>query len=258
MSSQNEHSFYVEGRPSFADADQAFVVTFPDQVGPDDAAVYSAARIEQSRGWSGPWHEIESVELLGESPWSLTTTLGVFDDGVFRLVWIDDEGGETATEPVAHHYSAFYGCRPSIGQLALHLRHRLTDNTGQVDTFNDSTNPTLEAANGYLDEATQLFLNDVGIKVPGKFHGIARSLVALRAAQTAEGASRPAQIDTSQSNEKTLSAQYLDGVRNLKDQIRGEHGSATGGRARYSTIQVTGRRYAPFSQYENDELWRPV
>lgn len=169
-----------------------------------DGEAWVEARIEGSDLEAGPWAEIETIALdpVDTDPAdplsrSFTTELAT-DEVWFRVVFVDEDGDEQATDPIT-----MGSWRPTIGEVAAILRARTKPRHGQdpTGTFNANTRPTGDEVDALITQAcAQIAASFLG-DVPESSEDDARQAAALRTAvlievtypeQTEDGGLNPA------------------------------------------------------------------
>jgi hypothetical protein len=167
-----------------------FIVTLTDYTPAAryDGEPWTQARLEEAASRAGTYTPLETftldpVDADPEAPAarSFTSDLATLEAGWYRIVWLDEDGHNQATEPVLN--APF---RPSVADVARQISARTVANGGQQGTFTTATRPTATAVEGHIDDAAAVVLGKVGLQLPNGVWSIVRTVIAVRAAMLIE------------------------------------------------------------------------
>lgn len=133
-----------------------------------DGRRFTEAKIEEAVSEAGPWEPIQTLllEPADADPThpverTLTVTKAALVDGFYRVVWIDQEGSQTApTGPVETATEG--GPRPRVAEVAALLRARTKIKGGtEAGNFDSRTRPTGDEVDSLISEALDEVLGKV-------------------------------------------------------------------------------------------------
>lgn len=170
------------------------VVSFVDYtpVARFDENPWTDARIEGSDTADGPWAALETIALDPVDPDPANpqtrnlTTEEATDETWFRVVFVDADGDESATDPVRFP-TPNAALRPALREVGAIIRAytRSDASGGTAGTFTDNTSPTAAEVQEDITNATA----EVALRLPDDLAGLdeeivpfARRLAAIRAA----------------------------------------------------------------------------
>jgi hypothetical protein len=140
------------------------------------------------------------------STYDFETGNATLTQGWYRVVWIDEDGGEQATQWVALRTLSPYA--PTVADIATILRVRAVENGGvPVDTFTDQTNPTAQQVQQTIIMFAPLVLarlgrlDNLGCGNSEDLRAAATALAAQRVALEVEASYWPEEITESASVE---------------------------------------------------------
>lgn len=182
----------------------SFVVTFEGYLPAPrhDQTAWTAVRIEQGDTKIGPWTPIDTQSIepapdpADPPEYDFTTELASLFSGWYRVVFLDDEANESATDGVFRAAVPDDPRRPSVDDVALLLRTRtvkgsgsgLGGDTGSGDftTFDAGTRPTDSEASAIIGSAYSAMLARLQVPLIESQHGAFSHLVGLYAATLIE------------------------------------------------------------------------
>lgn len=187
----------------------SFVVTLTGYAPPPrtDSNPFRSAKIEEAATLAGPWTAIQTIALnpldtdaLKPIAREFTSGHAQYAEGFYRVVWVDNEGGETApTEPVQNMQPG--GTRPSVAEVAAKLRARTKVRGGaELGVFTEATRPTASEVDSLIDDALDDVLGKVQAPTAGsKYERRVRGAVCLYAAILVELSYFPEMVGTPKS-----------------------------------------------------------
>jgi hypothetical protein len=180
------------------------VVTLIDyQPGPRyDGQPWTKARIEEASASTGPWTAIDEVVLdpVDTNPSlprtrNFTTDNATLDHGWYRVVFIDADGSEQLTAPVA--FDAAVTWIPTVQDIAdlspVYTRGAIEQDGQELGTFDAGTDPTASQVQALIGVAVREVAGRVGLGVGAlNVHPeLARQTVAWHVAASIEAEKHP-------------------------------------------------------------------
>lgn len=215
------------------------VVTFIDYTPTPrfDDKPWTDARIEGADLLAGPWTEVETIPLdpvdtNPERPITRSFTTELAGDELwFRIVFVDEDGDESATDPVPAVADPAF--RPTLNDVGALLRARTKTTAAregayaqgeEIGTFNTDTRPSGTQVEALISQAVKAVAGRVG-DVPVVHEGTAQHLAAVYAAMLVESSYFPEQIENGQSPYERFRDLWRDEIEQLTARMTGASGS---------------------------------
>lgn len=241
-----------------------YVRNFTDyRPGPrDDGRPWTQARIEEAAdvaGAPGTWATIDTITFspVDTDPAAprlrdITTEDAALAAGWYRVVFVDADGDEQTTDPVAYPPSTTL--RPTLLEVGAILRARTrSDDTGQeIGTFDTTTRPTGDEVTTYITEAHDEVTLRLPDDLPARYIPFARRLIAMRAAMFIEVSFDPDRTGPDSAYGR-LKEQFDAGMAALMDAVADRGDAVT---SRIASPDIISPTLAPYPQ-ELRELIAP-
>lgn len=144
-----------------------FVVTLEGYTPPVRVdQVWTQALIDESAASTGPWTQIEVINLASlpggadtdpENPQTrnLTTVNATLAQGWYRVTFRDNVGNTTVPSAPLHNIDlSLVNWRPTVSEVASRIRNRTIDENGnELGTFTNNTEPTASQVEDLIDES---------------------------------------------------------------------------------------------------------
>lgn len=186
----------------------------------DDGRPYVEVRFDEAPdvdGAPGAWTAIDTQDLdpvdtnpAAPAARDLTTEEATLETGWYRLVFIDADGDEDRTDPVA--YPPIDTVRPSISDIATLLRARTTNAVGETGAFTSSTKPTADQVDALIGVAYAFVTQRAGEDALTRAPQLARHACALYTAMLVELSYYPEQTDEDGSAYQRFKEQFEEAM----------------------------------------------
>lgn len=173
------------------------VQTFRDVEAPERVGTWDQVRVEEAATRGGTPVEIDRLDF--DPPVAggaiidlLTTEQATLDPGWYWLTFFDADGDESPRS-LAIQAPAPGPLRPELADVGALLRARTRSDAtgGEIGTFDETTRPTGDQVDGYIDSALTEVQLSLPASPPERLEAFARGLVALRAAMAVEVSLEP-------------------------------------------------------------------